>query len=218
MRKILSFIFVGFLTLSVSVYVNAQHDHKEGEHHEEEHNESCSGTSADGVCTPESLKKSDKADKHEHKAGEHDDHAEAKGKDEHGHEEEGHGDEHGEASASVGPGKAVIEIKNEGQALKLSPQAQAKIKIEFAQVSRQGELFVIPKSALLEYQASTAIYRLSQDGFIELTPVTVIKRDTKQVTVKAALSSFEKIVVRGVPLLRAAQLEASGQGGEGHAH
>lgn len=129
-------------------------------------------------------------------------------------------DEHGEeeASASVGPGKAVLEAKAEGQKLKLSPEAQSKINLKFSKITFQGGSARIPKTALLEYQANAAVYKLNGDGFVELVSVKVLKRETEEVVISGKLAVTEQIAISGVALLRAAQLEASGQGGEGHGH
>ena len=201
-------IIASSLLLTVH-FANAQKDeHGHDDHGHDEHKKA-----PKAAATAKAEEHSEEAG-HDHKEEEEHGHKEAK-TDEHGHDDE-HGEE--EASASVGPGKAVLEVKDEGQKLKLSPEAQSKINLKFDKIIVQGGSTRIPKAALLEYQANTAVYRLNQDGFIELVPVKVSKREADSVLVSGALASNEQIAISGVPLLRAAQLEASGQGGEGHAH
>lgn len=193
-------ILIGSLLLNVNV-ANAEGD---GHGHENEPRKP--------KATP--AQKSDEKPEEEQAHEENETHEE--GGEEHADEEK-QGEEKEEASASVGPGKAVLEAKNDGKKLKLSPEAQTKIGLKFSKISAQGGAFQIPKSALVEYQASTAVYRLGQDGFVEMIQVKVLRREADSVVITGALEANEQIAVSGVPLVRAAQLEASGQGGA-HGH
>ncbi len=191
-----------------------EHDHDE---HEEAPKHSKDENKAEGKL-PQGH--DEKHEEQAHTKEEEHDHKESGHTDEHGDGEKAQSDEHGEeeASASVGPGKAVLEVKDEGNKLKLSPEAQQKINLQFSKITVQGGSARIPKAALLEYQANTAIYRLNPDGLVELIPVKVSKREADTVVISGKLSANEQIATSGVALLRAAQLEASGQGGEGHGH
>lgn len=132
-------------------------------------------------------------------------------------DEKDHGDEEAEESASVGPGKAVLRAKNEGRFLLLAPEAQKTIGLKVAEVAFVSGQGTVPIESLLEYQQVKAVYRLLPDGFIEYVVVNIKKRTDGGALIVGPLSSGDKIVVSGVAFLRSAQLEASGEGGAGHA-
>jgi len=212
---------IAIVLFALGLQVSKAEDHKHDDHAHGE-TETCSKDKvASGQCKPE-LKTLDahkeKKERHAHDQKAKDDNGESHNSDRHTDEHEDEAE--GEASASVGPGKAVTEIQREGEKFKLSPDASSKIGLKFAQArSLQGGSIAIPKTALVEYQDKTAVYRLNGQGFIELIPVSVQRRKDNQLVIRAqSLSPSDKIAISGVPLLRAAQLEAFGQGGHGHAH
>jgi len=155
-------------------------------------------------------------DKHDDHEGEekHDDHA---GEDKHDdHEgEDGH-DEHG--GSKFGPGKAITEVREKDQAFQLSKKATALLRIKTKNIRFSKGQARLPEKSLVEFQQHTAFYRF-REGWYELVEVKLLARKGRYVFVEAqGLKNRQKIVVSGVPLLHVAYLEASGQGGKGHAH
>lgn len=170
--------------------------------------------------------KEHKEEGHDHKEG--DEHGKEEGKDEHGHghSEEKGGDGHGheEESSKFGPGKAILAVQDEGKKFKLSPESTSFLKIGFEKIKRTSEkkntppAFEIPLTALVSFQAKMGIFVL-EDGWIELVELKILSRTDKSAVIESkSLHEGDEIAVQGVPFLRVAHLEASGQGGEGHAH
>ncbi|MBN8555445.1 MAG: hypothetical protein J0L93_08375 [Deltaproteobacteria bacterium] len=139
-------------------------------------------------------------------------------------DEHGHGEGHEESSPKFGPGKAILAVRDEGKTFQLSEESIKFLKIEFSApqfvIETKGAkpLLQIPRSALVSFQENMGIY--IQDGkWIQLIPVKVLKKINGHVFVHAeGLDSDALIATKGVPFIRTAHLEASGQGGEGHAH
>lgn len=78
--------------------------------------------------------------------------------------------------------------------------------------------FWIPIASLVEYQEHLGVYRKTK-GWYELLRVKSIRRDGQQLLIGAKkLRAKDQVASAGVGLLRVAHLQASGQGGHGHAH
>ncbi len=146
------------------------------------------------------------------------------GKDDHGKGE--HHDDHEEKSAKFGPGKAVLAVRDEGKSFKLSDESTQFLELKFSSpkaasltgAEKNSVAFEVPFSSLVFFQTEKGIY-IREDGWIELIHVKIIKRNRDIAIVQSkGLSLNSEIAIHGVALLRAAELEASGQGGEGHAH
>ncbi len=139
-------------------------------------------------------------------------------------DEHGHGEGHEESSPKFGPGKAILAVRDEGKAFQLSDESIKFLKIEFSVPQFASDTkgakpqIQIPRSALVSFQENSGIYIL--DGkWIQLIPVKVMKRINGHVLVQVeGLDSDALIATKGVPFIRTAHLEVSGQGGEGHAH
>jgi hypothetical protein len=176
-----------------------------------------------------------KADQHEHAAGEeehddHDDHAKEEkhehGKEEkeekghgHGHdegEEEGHGDHEEEGGTRFGPGKAITAA-NKKDGIQLSEKAVKTLGLGYVAATGDGT-FKLPFKAAVFFQDEVGVYRL-KNGWHKLIEVQLISKTTSEVVVKTSeLNSGDQIAKDGVPLLRAAELEAWGGSGDGHGH
>ncbi len=158
---------------------------------------------------------------HEH----HDEHEpESYDSDEHEHESE-HGGEHEsehEAEKNKGSKKAIIDIHDEGRRFKLSIKAKKILKLKHETISKIGAgTFLIQNQSLVRFGEAFGVF-VYRDEWFELIEVKVESKGSKKnIMLKVSskeLKASDKIVVEGVPLLRVAQLEASGEGGEGHAH
>ncbi len=221
-RKFLKVIFanliLGFMILTFpSAFLKGEEDKHEHSENEKPHSEEKEKNHADHGH--------DEADKddHEKNSGEHADHNE---EDSHGHAEEsgeeGHG--HEEESAKFGPGKAILAVKNEGQKFQLSPESINFLKISFEKISSSTNLkesiqnFEIPSIALVSFQSKKGVF-VSRDGWIELIEVKILQKKEGQLVIDSKkLKTEDLVAVKGVAFIRVAHLEASGQGGEGHAH
>lgn len=173
-------------------------------------------------------------DKHDHeKTAKHGDHKHSE--DEHGHdndkhEEDDHGhgegdhkegehdhDEHGQES--FGEGKAIVEVSNEGEKFKLSAQSEKFLGIITVSVDlEESGKIKISEDSLVRFQSYLGIF-VKEDNWFKLIKVKVIRETEGNVLIES--NQFQKnmqIVRSGVPLLRVAHLQATGQGGKGHAH
>ncbi len=216
--KLTSVLFVFAITVSYpsGSYAESGHDHskeKKGHGDEHEHDDHDHGKK----------KKKKKHDDHDHGSEEkhkgHDHKEGAKKEDNHGHghEEEGGHDDH--ASSNVGPGKAVVEVKNEGQSFRLSDESEQLIGIQTKKIrSSDGENFQIPRDSLVEYQDKQGVFVKKGDWY-ELVPVKVINRSSDSITIAAhEISAKHQLVIKGLGMLRATHLQLTGQGGQGQAN
>ncbi len=205
-------VMMGLLALRTPVFASDDHDHEKKDKHdhavEKDHKEE------DGHDHGKE-EKHDEKDSDEHGHGD-------EGHSDHGEEKDGHG--HEEESSKFGPGKAILGVKNEGQKFQLSPDSIQFLKIGFSKITRlpapgvASQSFSIPSEALVSFQNKKGVFIL-EDGWIELVEVNVLRKDGSQTFVESkAIHNGDEVATKGVPFLRVAHLEASGQGGEGHAH
>lgn len=157
---------------------------------------------------------------------EHEDHNEHKGEDhnddhdhdEHEKDEDGHGDHHeGEA---FGENKAIVEVMDDGNKFQLHSESIKFLSIRSAAVTQVSESeFLIPPEAVVRFQNHTGVYRLENEETFEMLHIEIIKDEGKSLRVKnIKLKPGDRVAVSKLGNLRAAQLQASGQGGQGHAH
>ena len=153
----------------------------------------------------------------------HDHHEEERHEDErheNDHSEDDHHDDHDDhGSSGVGEGKAILEVQKEGNRFKLSKESKEFLKISTAPIeSLGGQQYRIPSTALVSYQKHSGIYIFDNEWF-EIKEVKVISSDNGTAFVSAVeILAGSKVAVSGLGFLRAAHLQASGQGGQGHAH
>lgn len=136
----------------------------------------------------------------------------------------GHAEGHEEKSPKFGPGKAILAVRDEGKTFQLSDESIKFLKIKFSApeyvVEMKGTkpLLQIPRAALVSFQEKMGVY-IQDEKWIRLMPVKVVKRINGHVLVQGELLDSDSFVAtKGVPFIRTAHLEASGEGGEGHAH
>lgn len=147
------------------------------------------------------------------KHGEHEQH-EAHEQDE-AHEQH---DEHDE-NEDFGLRKAITEVREKGNRFKLSPEATQTLKLQASRVtSEKRNVFKVPSSSLVAFQDELGVY-LSDSGWFEMSHVTLLRKGKEFAWVSSGeLSQGQKIVNKGAALLRIAHLQATGNGGQGHAH
>lgn len=216
------------LTLALAIYSNAIAADDHGHDHDSPKKKS-KAASATKDTHAHSDEHEDGEKKGDHKEEEKDEHGHAhdeeeSGKDEHG-EEEGHGDEHGhghgeeeeEGGARVGPGKAITAAsKKDG--IKLSDKAIQTLGLRYQQIKSEGA-HKLPAKAVVYFQGEMGVYRLRNGFFKLIEEIALTSKTSTEVTVKTAqIKSGDQVVIDGVPLLRAAELEAWGGSGDGHGH
>ena len=149
-------------------------------------------------------------DEHEHSDDDEHNDSHTKGKKnphEHGHEKS--------------QSKTILEIRGEGRKFKLSKKAIETLKLKYSscQYANRGDLR-IPKNSLIKYGNKFGIFLHESDWF-ELVEVKIAansKVEYRVTPLNNIVNDACEVVISGVPLLRVAQLEASGEGGKGHAH
>lgn len=208
---------LGFPVLSLDLvrYAQAEEEHEDEHGHEEEGHVSEGEKKkhehgeADGHEHAKE-KSSKKEDEHAHEEGGHDDHGE-------GEEGGGHGDhEEEEGGTRFGPGKAITAA-NKKDGIQLSEKATKTLGLSHITATGTGT-FKLPFKSAVFFQNEVGIYRL-KNGWHKLIEVELISKTTTEVVVKSSeLKSGDQVAKDGVPLLRAAELEAWGGSGDGHGH
>ena len=210
------------------------HKHKAGSHEDEEHHNEGhhddddshdhSGNKHKSKSKKKKGKKKHKQehqdDDHDHKHGEEDDHSNHS---DDGNEHEGHTghDGHGEhGDEGFGEGKAITEVRNEGESFKLADEAQSLLGLGYNTIKKSvsNNVYIVPTKSIIYFNDEKGIF-VKNNGWFKLVDVKLVKKDSKWSQVRSRdLSLGQKIVVSGTGLLRVAHLQASGQGGQGHAH
>lgn len=211
--KVSLILFTLLFIFSQSALFAEDHDHDE-KHDHKQHSDKNSHDSDH----KENHHKTHK-DNHDEDNHEHDEHSDGHSKDSHDTHGEGEGhDEH--ESSKFGPGKAILEVKNEGQNFKLAMAAEQVmgIKSQLPVLTEEPHHFKVPRNSIVEYQEKIGLFR-KRDGWYELIDARIIKTvNGESLVYSENLSVHDQIIYSGVGLLRVAHLEASGQGGKGHAH
>ncbi|USN47046.1 MAG: hypothetical protein H6626_12770 [Pseudobdellovibrionaceae bacterium] len=215
---------VAILTMSTfSCYSIAEdghdHDHK-SERHE-------SGHDKDHDHEKKKNGKNEKHDEHEHEEEEDGEHGHEKGHDSHeGHNdhdehesENSHAHGHGHGEEAFGEGKAITAVFNEGEKFKLSSESEKLLGIETSPLDLAGGgKFKISNESLVRYQNHLGVFIKKDDWFVLIKLEKAQPKENYFIIESTELSKGVQIVNSGVPLLRVAHLQASGQGGKGHAH
>ena len=187
-----------------------------------------------GLCLAETnhdysvqIKKEESKNIHsDHKEREHahDDHEggedahEEQGDHKNSEEEHVHGEAEHEES-SFGEGKGILEVKKGGKKFKLAENVIKTLNIQSVKIGPLSEGAIdVPATTVVDFQDEFGVY-LQKGRWFELIEVKVLRRNKKTVTiVSKELAEADEIVNEGLALLRVAHLQASGQGGKGHAH
>lgn len=123
----------------------------------------------------------------------------------------GHGDMNG---AAVGPDKAVLEA-NHDEGFRLAEKAVANLGLKWAPAKGEGGSWTVPRSALVQFQDHTALYRLRDGWFLRLD-VSAVTKGAEATVKTAGLRAGDSVVTEGVGLLRATDLDV--EGGEDDDH
>jgi len=105
--------------------------------------------------------------------------------------------------------KAVLEIsKTDG--FRLSEKATSKIGLATSPIESAPE-FTIPENAVVHSLDILAVYRL-REGWYKLIPVEVVRKKGAELVVRSPdiKSGSDRVVTRGIALLRATEMEAFG--------
>jgi hypothetical protein len=129
-------------------------------------------------------------------------------------------DDHGHKEHAKENHKADHEEHQENTAVfQMSAKAISVLSIKAEKLtSLKKHTYEIPSGALLVYGEEKGVYKKTDNQF-ELIEVSVLKKSKDTYVIKSSnLKSNDQIVINGLPLLRVTHLQASGQGGEAHAH
>lgn len=116
-----------------------------------------------------------------------------------------HGDMNG---AAVGPDKAVLEADHD-KGFRLSAKALANIGLKSVPARGDGTNWIVPRSALVQFQDHTALYRLRDGWFLKLD-VNASVKGSEAVVKTAGLRAGDAVASEGVGLLRATDLDVGG--------
>ena len=133
-----------------------------------------------------------------------------------GEEHEEEGEEEEETGGRFGVGKAIVAASRK-TGIQLSEKAVKSLGLSYTKLEG-GSPFKVPLKCVVFFQKEVGIYRF-KNGRYKLVEVELLSKTSTEATVKASeLTSGDQIVKDGVPLLRAAELEAWGGSGDGHGH
>lgn len=214
-----SILFV-FSIFTFSISVNAEDGHHDEDSHAHEEGEH----SKDTEEKPKEKEhhdhdKSDEEEEHSH--DDHKKHGDKEAEEAHAHEDEhGHGGHEDHADEAFGQNKAIVAVMDEGDKFRLHAESIKFLDLEFASVThRKEDEYTVPSSALVRFQNHTGIYRVVGNDVFEMLHLDVLSEEEGRAVVKSKnLKPEDRVVISKLGNLRAAQLQASGQGGEGHAH
>ena len=126
---------------------------------------------------------------------------------------------HEDESAKHEESNSNEDHQEEEEEFELSAKAIKLMKIEAVPIKAlKSNEYGIPNSALVRYGEKYGIYKFDGEHFKLINLTNIKKEQTVFISKSELLKTGDLIVVKGVPLLRVAHLQASGQGGEGHGH
>ncbi len=139
----------------------------------------------------------------------------------HSHEEseENHGDEKEEEAAvsNVGEDKGVLEA-SKAKGFKLTVEANKHLGIKTAPLQKEGNTFLVPKSAIAAVKRERFIYTFN-GGFYKPVEVSIVRSSGANAFVKSEHDEITGLIaVQGVHFLRNIEVDVfSGEEG-GHHH
>ncbi|EQC49270.1 hypothetical protein [Bacteriovorax sp. DB6_IX] len=194
---------IGLLALSLCLAVFASEEHD----HDHEHGHSHDEPQTTGVLAP----------KHDNLDG-HDDHHEAHEEGHGGDHQEGHDHDHDHGGTkAIGQNKAIVEV-DEKKGLKLSSSALKNLGIKL--ISIGGEVIVVDRDVMVKSKDHVGLYRF-KDGFFKFFEGEVLHNDKKTKKIKLRVKGLKRgdqIVMKGVSLLRVADIYSTDKSEYGHAH
>lgn len=210
-HRLVAIVIIGFAAAFFSPsfgwrsYAGEKHGTHEKGHEHDEHGEGETHGKEEGHEEPSKGEQHDEEASHGHADGEDD---------EHGH---GHGDhEEEEGGARFGPGKAITAA-NKKEGIQLSEKASKTLGLTYVEVTGSGT-FKVPLKSVVFSQDEVGVYRF-KDGWHKIIDVEFVSKTASEAVIKTSkLNSGDKLAKDGVPLLRAAELEAWGGSGDGHGH
>lgn len=138
------------------------------------------------------------------------------------HDDESEEEHDGHAHSGLSTDKAAVIRASKKLGIQLSGKAQKIIGIKLKPVihlkESAGHEFLVPRQSLVFYEHAVGLY-MKRDNWFNMLNVIVIKQKKNYIHIKAPLlRRRDFIVIKGVPLLRLAHLEAFGASGHGHGH
>lgn len=139
---------------------------------------------------------------------------------EHSHQEgETQADEHEEEGSvsNVGPDKGVLEA-SKAKGFKLTKEAVAHLGIKAVAPKKEGDYFLLPKSALVSVMRERFIYTLN-DGFYKPVEIIVVRSSGSQILVKPEHGEITgQVATEGVHFLRNIEVDVFSGDEGGHHH
>jgi hypothetical protein len=120
----------------------------------------------------------------------------------------GFAEEEGEGAQKdrVGPGKAVVAASQE-EGIKLSEKAMKTLEIKFLEIN--GSAVSVPKSALIQFQDFSAIYR-ERAGWLKMVEVEPVFKNGHAIISSKEFRGGDRLVVENGGLLRVVELDIFG--------
>jgi len=136
-------------------------------------------------------------------------------KDNHQDHEDSHGHGH-EENERIGEGKGIVEY-NEKEGFRLSPEATKNFSLKTQTLLGKGP-WTLPLSAVLYSGEEVNLYRL-REGHVKRIDFKIQRKNKESLVVSSSdLSAGDQVAIDGVGFLRIAELAATGQTPDGHAH
>lgn len=129
--------------------------------------------------------------------------------------EEGHEEE--DSVSNVGEDKGVTEASIQ-KGFKLTPESVKHLGIKTIEPKKEGQSFMLPKSALVSVKREHFVYTLS-GGFYKAIEVKVAKTSSTQITVTPEHDPIlGQVAIEGVHFLRNIEIDIFSGDEGGHHH
>jgi hypothetical protein len=193
-------ILLLFLLNSLNVcFASDQHDHSS-------HNNSDDGHYNDNPPVSDHIGQNNrKKEKEQHKEDHHDN------EDVHAHETE---------IVKFGDEKAITSIRGDGKYFKLNKKSVETLGLITSKINKSNNgVYKVPKESLVSFRDKMGVYLRDSEGWYRLEEIKLLSATPTLIYIVCKnITAMDEIVHKGVSILRVAHLQASGQGGEGHAH
>lgn len=106
----------------------------------------------------------------------------------------------------------------EEKEFEIKSEAAEFLKIKTQKIQKENGRFKVPKESLVYFQSDIGVY-VKGNGHFKMIEVTSYQLQGQFAFIQSKeLNDGDDVVVSGVSFVRIAHLEATGQGGQGHAH